>query len=115
MSWTQPDLFGLAQGEADLQEAHSWRVHNASIYFAMLRRAQAQIADGSRVAIDELFNWARYSLEFQGDKTGYKLNNNLRAPLARLMIKDFPQLADYMETRDARSDLAMEVRGELLR
>ena len=111
MSWTQPDLFGLAKGEADLQEAHSWRVHNAPVYYAMLRRAQQQMADGSRVAIDELFNWARYSLEFQGEPGDYKLNNNLRAPLARLMIADFPELADYMETRDARSDIAMGVRG----
>ena len=111
MNYVQPDLFNLAQGEADIQEAHAWRVHNAPVYYAMLRRAQAQMADGQRVAIDELFNWARYSLEFQGDKGDYKLNNNLRAPLARLMIKDFPQLAEFMETREARSDLAMGVRG----
>lgn len=106
MTWTQPDLFGLAQGEADIQAAHTWRERNRDIYHAMLRRAQAQAADGQRVAIDELFNWARYSLEFQGDKGDYKLNNNLRAPLARLMIKDFPYLADHMELREARCDLA---------
>lgn len=107
----QPDLFGLAQGEADIQAAHTWRTKNRPIYFAMLRRAQAQMDAGQRVAIDELFNWARYSLEFQGDPGDYKLNNNLRAPLARLMIKDYPPLADYMETREARSDAAMGVMG----
>lgn len=111
MTYTQPDLFGLAQGEADIQAAHEWRMKNRPVYFAMLRRAQKQAEAGQRVAIDELFNWARYSLEFQGDACDYKLNNNLRAPLARLMIKDFPYLGDFMETRDARSDLAMAVIG----
>lgn len=107
----QLDMFDLAQGEADIQAAHKWRVKNSPVYFAMLRRAQAQIAEGKRVAIDELFNWARYSLEFKGDRNSYRLNNNLRAPLARLMIKDYPPLKDYMELRESRSDAAMGVRG----
>lgn len=109
---SQPDLFGLGKGEQDIQAAHDWRVKNPAIYYAMLRRAQKQAAAGQRVAIDELFNWARYSLEFQGDETNYKLNNNLRAPLARLMVADFPTLKDYMELRASRSDIALEVRGK---
>lgn len=112
MDVVQPDLFGLAKGEADIQAAHTWRVQNPAIYHAMMRRAKNQIADGQRVAIDELFNWARYSLEFSGEPGDYKLNNNLRAPLARLMIADYPPLKEYMETREARSDLAMGVRGK---
>ena len=112
MSWYQPDLFDLSKGEADLKAAHEWRMENRAVYDAMLRRAQTQAAEGKRVAIDELFNWARYSLEFEGKPGDYKLNNNLRAPLARLIISDFPYLADAIETRDARSDLAMGVRGK---
>ena len=112
MNYIQPDLFNLAQGEADIQAAHEWRVHNSPVYYAMLSRAQEQMSKGERVAIDELFNWARYKLKFEGKPGDYKLNNNLRAPLARLMIADFPQLANFMETREARSDLAMGVRGK---
>lgn len=108
----QPDLFGITEGERDLQAAHEWRVRNQPVYHAMLRRAQAQMAEGRRVAIDELFNWARFSLQFEGDPNTYKMNNNLRAPLARLMVADFPALADHMELRAARSDIAMGVRGK---
>ncbi|MBQ9021805.1 MAG: hypothetical protein IJ113_07315 [Eggerthellaceae bacterium] len=110
--YVQPDLFDLSKGEADMQAAHEWRVRNYAIYCAMLRRAQSQMRQQNRVAIDELFNWARYSLDWEHNPSDYKLNNNLRAPLARLMIKDYPPLADYMETRDARCDVAVAVRGK---
>ena len=109
VEYVQPDLFGIERGEADLRRAYQWIFDNYPIYAAMLERAREQADKGRRVAIDELFNWARYSLDWERDPREWKLDNTLRAPIARIMIKAYAPLADLMETRSARCDAAMGV------
>lgn len=111
INYEQPDLFCLSQGESDMQEAYRWKRENAAIYRAMVNRAKKQAEAGQRVAIDELFNWARYSIDWDHDPTDWKLNNNLRAPLARIMAREYAVIAEHIEMREARCDVALGVRG----
>ena len=111
MDYVQPDLFAIAEGEADMQAAYAWKRENAAIYRAMINRAKKQAEAGQKVAIDELFNWARYSLDWEHDPSDWTLNNNLRAPLARIMSRECAVIADHIETREARCDTALGVMG----
>ena len=111
MEYMQPDLFAIAEGEEDMRAAREWKRENAAIYRAMVNRAKTQAEAGQRVAIDELFNWARYSLDWGHDPSDFKLNNNLRAPLARIMCREYAVIAEHMETREARCDTALGVMG----
>ena len=111
MDYMQPDLFAIAEGEADMESAYQWKRENEAIYRAMVNRARTLAGEGKRVAIDELFNWARYSLHWGHDPSDFKLNNNLRAPLARIMCREYAVIAEHMETREARCDTALGVMG----
>jgi hypothetical protein len=75
-------------------------------YENVLLRAQRLRARGwQHFGIAALWEAARYdrALEIGPDADGFKLNNDFRSRLARLMMQEHPDLAEFFETRELRA------------
>jgi hypothetical protein len=106
----QLDLFtevGTLRGDDMREMAEAWRGHNHEAYGAMVGMALSDLHQGKRGSIDKLANIVRYNAQIRVHYRidGFRLNNTLRAPLARMMIREHPELADYFETRKSKVDV----------
>lgn len=86
------------------QEAARWRHENIHAWSAMKRIAEGYIADGRRFSMEKLMQAARYDMATNGHSDGFKVNNNLRSALGRMLIDELPQAKDYMEVRRSKVD-----------
>ena len=64
---------------------------------------QAVAAGRRRIGIAALFERARWELDLNTHEGGAKLNNDLRAPMARHLMEIEPRLQAVFETRERRS------------
>ena len=100
----QMAMFEIAEGERFMYEAKQWIRQNHETWFWMCSQAEHYAAIEKRFSIARLVEEARYTKPVKGiDK--YKINNDLRAPLARLLKEAVPQCAPYIQTRSSKVDL----------
>ena len=92
-------------GEYMIAQAVQWREANPEAWDALVRMAKGYAKQGRRFSMERLFQTARYDMATNGHSQGFKVNNNTRAALARMMKAEHPELERYMETRKSKVDL----------
>lgn len=101
----QLQIPGISRGDEMMQQAREWTVRNREAWWAMCMEATRRAAEGRRFGIAELFEDARWNMRTEGRDGGFKCNNTLRAPLARLMVRQYPQVEPYIEMRKSKADM----------
>lgn len=96
----------LITGEKIKRDTEAWIERNPLAYKLMVERAKDRLNRGRRTSISELAEEARYNMRLNGETDGFKLNNNIRAGLARKMIGQCPELARVITTRTSKVDCA---------
>lgn len=96
----------VTSGEEMRKQAMRWRHDNLAAWSEMKRIANEFANEGRRFSIDYLAEQARYRMQTVGEVDGFKVNNNLRAPLARLLVKECPHLERFIEMRRSKVDWA---------
>lgn len=86
------------------ERAAMWTCRNFSAWNRMKDVARERSRAGSRFSISELSEEARYRMRIKGEDAGFKVNNSLRAALARLLIREVPECEPYIETRASKVD-----------
>ena len=97
-------MFECAKGERFQEAARDWIRKNHGTWLWMCQKAAAAAAENRRFSIARLVEEARYTKPVQGVDE-YKINNDIRAPLARMLVDAVPQCAKYIETRSSKVDL----------
>jgi len=104
MSVEQMALFDVERGDGMREKAKDWIRANHGTWLWMCQKAAAAAAEKRRFSIARLVEEARYTKPVQGVDE-YKINNDIRAPLARMLKEAVPQCADYIEVRSSKVDL----------
>lgn len=91
-------------GAKIMSDAMDWRNRNLRAWTLMTQKANERYAEGRRTSIAELAEDARYSMRLEGYTDGFRVNNTLRAGLARLMLKENPHLSKVIEVRKSKAD-----------
>ena len=97
-------MFECAKGERFQEAAREWIRKNHGTWLWMCQAAARHAAEERRFSIARLVEEARYTKPVQGVDE-YKINNDLRAPLARMLVEAVPQCAPYIQTRSSAVDL----------
>lgn len=93
-------------GQEMMRKAMLWRHNNLHAWSAMKHKADELASEGKRFSIGQLAVLVRYEVhEVEGD-SGFKVNNTLRAPLARLLVQESPHVKPYIEMRSSKADWA---------
>lgn len=107
----QLDLWQAAQCRSGLvtiqQRFEAFDKANPAVYRELRTLAIAQLDAGvTRGSIAGLFEVVRYnqSISTQREHDPFKLNNDLRAPYARALMKREPRLAKFFSTRKSEVD-----------
>lgn len=103
----QLDLFGGYRGKDMLEKAMAWRNKNMRAYSQMTVLAVEFAQKGKHFSIDYLVNEARFFMRAEGIGDGFKINNDIRAPLARIMCGEYPIIEPFIETRSSCVDTWM--------
>lgn len=85
-------------------KAERWRDENPDAWAEMKRIATERAGAGKRVSIDMLAVEARYRMRLNGFSDGFRFNNTLRAPLARMLVEECPHLDAAIERRRSKVD-----------
>ena len=100
----QMSLFDTARGDAMTEKAREWVKANHAVWLWMCGKAMEAATNMRRFSIARLVEEARYTKPVKGVDE-YRINNDIRAPLARMLKEAVPQCADYIETRNSKVDL----------
>lgn len=93
-------------GTEMMKKAMLWRHNNLHAWCEMKKKANELAEARKKFSIDQLAVLVRYEVhDVEGD-SGFKVNNTLRAPLARLLVKEEPHLEPYIEMRASKADWA---------
>ena len=92
-------------GEFMLSQAVEWRKANEKAWELMTDMGRQYVAQGRRFSMEKLLQFARYDMLTNGYSQGFKVNNNTRAALARMMLAENPGFEKYMEVRKSKVDL----------
>lgn len=85
------------------QAFQRFHVDNPHVFQVLEREAlRAQQAGVRRLGIAKLVEDVRHDAQLRTHSAAFKLNNNFRAPYARLLIHRHPQLAEILATRERR-------------
>ena len=93
-------------GEYMMAMATEWRKNNSEAWERMVSVAREHVAEGRRFSMETLFQTARYEMRTNGFSQGFKVNNNTRAALARMMRDENPGFEKYMDIRRSKVDEA---------
>ena len=91
-----------------LERAKAWRdanPRNYSVYEWFLSRSRQYAKDGEKFSVKflvEEYRWLARSLADKQD--GFKWDNSLTTPLARLLLQDAPEIATYIRTKKSYCD-----------
>lgn len=82
--------------------AERWIDENPAVYAIFEEFALQAARRGRRFGIGALTERVRWevAMTWAEDERGFKINNNHRAYIARRLILDHPELADYIECRE---------------
>lgn len=92
-------------GEHMAQMARDWRAANPEAWELMTAKGEEFAARRRRFSMETLFQFARYDMATNGFSQGFKVNNNTRAALARMMRDENPEFAPFMDIRKSKVDL----------
>lgn len=93
-------------GEYMRRMAEEWRKSNADAWERMVATAREHVSEGRRFSMETLFQVARYEMRTSGFSQGFKVNNNTRAALARMLRDENPGFEKYMDIRKSKVDEA---------
>lgn len=93
-------------GAEMVERAGRWVVGNWYAWERMKEEAVKRAREGRRFAISDLAEEARYRMRTEGKDQGFKINNSLRAALARRLIRECPEVKPYIEIRASKVDWA---------
>ena len=93
----------LEAGMALADKAKEWVRLNRSAWAEMEYQAAWYVSQNRRFSIAKLAEDARASRRLKGVDE-FALNNDLRAPMARMLIKKHPDWKPYIETRESKVD-----------
>lgn len=93
-----------------LLDAETWKRNNPAAYDQIVKWAREDMSYGQRPAIDLYANLLRRPhfssrLGLERSDAVYKVNNNLRSAVARLIMAEHPDIE--FETRSAMCDTAL--------
>ena len=91
------------QGMALVGKADAWIAANRNAWAWMNHQAAEYAAQGRRFSIGRLAEDCRYEMRLQG-VDGFQLNNDIRAVLARKMLKEHPMWGEFMTIRSSKAD-----------
>lgn len=91
------------QGMELVDKAREWVRLNPLAWKDMEYQAAYYASMGRRFSIAKLAEDARASRRLKGVDE-FALNNDLRAPLARMLLRMHPEFEPYIETRQSKSD-----------
>ena len=103
-TFEQLAMFDTEKGDALKAKARDWMRLNHAVWLWMCQQARKCAAEERRFSIARLVEEARYTKPVQGVDE-YRINNDIRAPLARLLKEAVPECAPYIETRGSVVDL----------
>lgn len=110
---TQPTLFDhpLSNRKPTLQERFdAWVAANEDTIILFLEFARkAQLAGHSRYGIAAIVERVRWERMVEKRESKWKINNDYRSRLARLLVERDPRLQDMFETRKLASEKEMHV------
>lgn len=92
-------------GEYMTALAIEWREANGKAWELMTDMGRQYVAQGRRFSMEKLLQFARYDMLTNGYSQGFKVNNNTRAALARMMREENPGFEKYMDVRKSKVDL----------
>jgi len=78
-----------------------WLDENPVVMNLFVAFAKERVRTGRRFGIGALTERVRWELALPSDSgsRGYKINNNLRAYIARELIRQVPEVSPFLETR----------------
>ena len=91
-------------GATAAYHAERFKEAHPGFYEAMADIAIGLRRSGERVSIARVCEVARVSVRMEEQDTPFKLNNTMRAALARMLMRDYPELAGAFEVRKSMSD-----------
>lgn len=92
-------------GEYMVLLARKWRKDNPEAWERMVEIGRDYVSQGRRFSMEKLFQIARYDMPTNGTSQSFKVNNNTRAKLARMMRDENPGFDKYMNIRKSKVDL----------
>lgn len=99
----QMAIDAFEQGAALADKAREWVRLNPLAWKDMEYQAADYVRRGKRFSIAKLAEDARAARRLKG-VDDFALNNDLRAPMARMLIAAHPDWAPYIETRASKVD-----------
>ena len=93
-------------GEYMRNMAVEWRDKNGVAWDLMTDMARQYVVQGRRFSMEKLLQFARYDMVTNGYSQGFKVNNNLKAALARMMLEENPSFEKYLDIRRSKVDVA---------
>lgn len=91
--------------------AERFKREHPSEYRLIAETAIGMRRRGERVSIAGVFEAVRHDKRLRQDERPFKLNNTLRPAMARLLMRDYPQLSGAFEVRRSLSDGLAPVSG----
>lgn len=91
-------------GERMVELADEWADANRATWAKMMDMAALRAAQGRRFSMETLFQFARYECARVSGSQGFRVNNNTRAALARKMLREHPDWAEYVDVRKSKVD-----------
>ena len=103
-SGEQLAMFDCVKAERFIGQARDWVRANHGTWLWMCQKAAQAAAEKRRFSIARLVEEARYTKPVQGVDE-YKINNDIRRPLADMLVEAVPQCEPYIERRASVCDL----------
>ena len=103
-SAVQLGLFELEKADAMRKKADEWVRKNPDAWLFIRNEAVSRTDQRKRFGIGELCEQVRWDMYAQGIDS-FKVNNTIRAALARRLIAEYPPCKDYIEIRSSVCDL----------
>ena len=97
-------MFDIAGGEKMEAKADAWIAANGAVWAWMRCKARSYVEEGRHFSISRIVEEARYTKPVEGVDE-YRINNDIRAALARRLIKMVPDCSKYIEIRPSKVDL----------
>lgn len=101
---TKGDPIKSLTGEEMMQRAMTWIFNNFYAWQRMKETACERATKGIHFSIADLAEEARYRMRVEGKDQGFKVNNSIRAALARQLIRECPVVEPFIEIRSSKVD-----------
>lgn len=81
-----------------------WKNRNPQVWQKVVETALQAASVADRIGISEVWERVRWWAKYEATGEDYKLNNNHRAPAARYLEENYPELRGKFEKRNAQCD-----------